>query len=64
MHFAALELHTATPIAWIVTGLAIDFSYLGLTRIAIRISRSSGSAIVTRLQRWVATWLEIIRQLD
>jgi len=41
MHFAALELHSATPIAWILAGLTrLDFINLGLTWIAIRVSSS------------------------
>jgi len=37
MCFAALELHSATPIAWIIAGLAhLDFINLGLTQIAIQ----------------------------
>jgi len=43
MYFAALELHLAMSITWIVAGLTcLDFINPGLTRIRIRVSGSSG----------------------
>jgi len=41
MHFTALQLHSAMPIAWIFAGfMCLDFINPGLTRTALQVSSS------------------------